>query len=113
LAWDGFPLYTTLSNDTLTCVQAYGLTETCGASFIANPNDPLQAHTVGAPVAGLQVRLDSIPDMNYSAESNPPQGEILMKGPSVFSAYHKRQDLTDEVKGAATHARTPSPLCLA
>ena len=69
--------------------------------MIADPYDATQATTAGAPLAGLQIRLESIPDMNYDALGEPPQGEVLMRGPAVFSAYHKRDDLTAEVKSAA------------
>jgi acyl-CoA synthetase (AMP-forming)/AMP-acid ligase II len=85
-------------------LQGYGLTETCGASCIANPYDAAQASTIGAPVAGLLLRLESVPDMEYDACAARPQGELLLKGPAVFSAYHKRADLTDEAKGALKSA---------
>ena len=81
-------------------VQGYGLTETCGASLIANPYDVTQQSTVGVPVAGLLMRLESIPDMGYDAQADPPRGELLLKGPGVFAAFHKQPELTDEVKGA-------------
>lgn len=80
-------------------MQGYGLTETCGASFIASPYDVLQGATVGPPLAGVTMRLESIPDMGYDATAVPPQGEVLLKGPGVFAAYHGRTDLTAEVLG--------------
>lgn len=45
----------------LRVVQGYGLTETCGASFIADPYRAEQSRTVGPPVAGLDVRLECAP----------------------------------------------------
>ena len=87
-------------------MQGYGLTETCGASFVSDPYDPSQASTVGAPVAGVQMRLQSIPDMGYDACADPPRGELLIRGPATFTAYHKRDDLTKEAKGAETASRT-------
>jgi long-subunit acyl-CoA synthetase (AMP-forming) len=38
--------------------QGYGLTETCGPAFIANPYRPSQAGTVGPPLAGVDTRLE-------------------------------------------------------
>lgn len=89
--------------------QGYGLTETCAASFIADPYDSTQASTVGAPVPGLLARLESIKEMSYDARRDPPQGELLTKGAAVFSGYHKRQDLTAEALGAAALAQ---PACV-
>lgn len=77
--------------------QGYGLTETCAASFISNPFKPEQATTVGAPVAALQVCLKSIPDMGYDATAMPPKGEVCVRGPAVFTGYHKEPEKTDEV----------------
>lgn len=82
-------------------MQGYGLTETCGPSLLANPYDSSQEGTAGAPVAGLEMQLESVPEMGYDALADPPRGEVLLKGPSVFTAYHKRPDLTKEVKGAS------------
>lgn len=76
--------------------QGYGLTETCGGSFIANPNRPEQVGTVGPPVAGLDVRLESIPEMGYDATTKPYEGEVCLRGPAVFAGYHKRPDLTEK-----------------
>eukprot|EP00892_Ulva_mutabilis_P009905 jgi/Ulvmu1/7287/UM035_0075.1 len=84
---------------TLCCpvAQGYGLTETCAASFIANPFKPEQATTVGAPVSALQVCLKSIPDMGYDATAEPPKGEVCVRGPAVFTGYHKEPEKTAEV----------------
>ena len=46
-----------------TCVQGYGLTETCAASFIANPFDFGQKGTVGPPLAHTELRLEPVPEM--------------------------------------------------
>jgi long-chain acyl-CoA synthetase len=67
--------------------------------LIANPYDLSQESTAGAPLAGVQVRLESVPEMGYDALADPPRGEVLLKGPGVFTAYHKRPDLTSEAKG--------------
>jgi len=75
--------------------QGYGLTETMAGSCIALP-DSLGAN-VGPPLAGVKIRLESVPDMNYDAQANPPRGEILIGGNTVYSGYYKREDLTKEV----------------
>ncbi|KAI7842012.1 hypothetical protein COHA_004213 [Chlorella ohadii] len=78
-------------------VQGYGLTETCAASFIAVPDVPAQAGTVGPPQPVLSFRLEAVPTMNYDPLANPPRGEVVVRGPSVFAGYYKAQDKTDEV----------------
>lgn len=46
-------------------VQGYGLTETCAASFVAVPGNWETHGTVGVVLPGVEVRLESVPDMNY------------------------------------------------
>lgn len=53
--------------------------------------------TVGVPMTTIEVRLESVPEMGYDALSGLPQGEICIRGNSLFSGYHKRDDLTKEV----------------
>eukprot|EP00884_Botryococcus_braunii_P018307 jgi/Botrbrau1/515/Bobra.110_2s0144.1 len=80
-------------------VQGYGLTETCGCSFMALPTMETVG-TVGGPLPLLEYRLESIPDMKYNARSVPPQGEICIRGPTVFQGYYKQPELTAEVLDA-------------
>lgn len=63
--------------------QGYGLTET---SPIVSFDDPLaaKAGTVGRPLPGVEIRI---------AED----GEILLRGPSVFSGYYKAPEKTAAV----------------
>lgn len=80
--------------------QGYGLTESCGPTCVANPKNRAEAGSVGAPVAGVEVRLLAVPDMGYNPMADPPRGELLVRGETMFATYHKREDLTSEAVGA-------------
>lgn len=64
-------------------LEAYGLSESCGASHVNLP-DAHKVGTVGKPVKGLECII---------AED----GEILMKGPTIFSGYLNKPDQTAEM----------------
>lgn len=78
-------------------LQGYGLTETCGGTFSAVPDELAMVGTVGAPLPNVDVCLESVPEMGYDALSNTPRGEICVRGNTLFSGYFKRDDLTKEV----------------
>ena len=79
-------------------VQGYGLTETCAASFIASADRINHSATVGPPTPCTELRLESVPEMNYDAlDPEEPKGEILIRSPSNFVGYYKDQTKTDEV----------------
>ncbi|XP_058084147.1 long chain acyl-CoA synthetase 1-like [Magnolia sinica] len=77
--------------------QGYGLTETCGLSTIACPDEMCMMGTVGAPSVYSEVRLEEVPEMGYSPFADPPRGEICVRGKTVFAGYHKNPELTKEV----------------
>lgn len=37
-----------------------------------------------------------MPEANYFSTNNPPQGEILIRGPSVTIGYYKQDKITKE-----------------
>ncbi|KAG6395003.1 hypothetical protein SASPL_145594 [Salvia splendens] len=78
-------------------LQGYGLTETCAGSFVARPDELSMVATVGPPLPVVDIRLESIPDMEYNALSSTSRGEICTRGKCLFSGYYKREDLTKEV----------------
>lgn len=53
--------------------------------------------TVGVPITTIEARLESVPEMGYDALASTPRGEICLRGTTLFSGYHKRQDLTEDV----------------
>ena len=65
-----------------TVLEGYGLTETCAATAF-NPHDAPRIGTVGQPLPGSSIRI---------AED----GEVLLKGPQVFTGYWQNPTATAE-----------------
>lgn len=68
-----------------TILQGYGLTETSGAATATFENDNVVG-SVGKPMRGAEVKLDR-PDKNGV-------GEVLIRGPIVFSGYYRNPEAT-------------------
>ncbi|TMA24220.1 MAG: hypothetical protein E6J88_11465 [Deltaproteobacteria bacterium] len=72
-------------------LEGWGLTETSPCATITRRSDPKRAPgVVGHPLPGTSVRLDPVPEF-------PGRGEILVKGPQVMKAYHRRPEETARV----------------
>ncbi|KAG4988442.1 hypothetical protein JHK84_031005 [Glycine max] len=80
-----------------TMSQGYGLTESCGGCFTGISNVFSMMGTIGVPMTTIEARLESVPEMGYDALSSEARGEICLRGNTLFSGYHKHQDLTEEV----------------
>lgn len=66
----------------LPILEAYGLTEFVCCAF--NTPQENRAGSVGKPMLGCEIKIAN-------------DGEILLKGPQIFSGYYKDQQATDEV----------------
>lgn len=78
-------------------LQGYGMTESCGMCALQPPElAEYGATIVGLPVPSLEIKLVDIPDAGYRASSTPPEGEILIRGPSLTPGYFKRPDLNND-----------------
>ena len=72
--------------------EGYGLTETAAPSH-SNPPDAPKQQCLGVPFIGVDSRVvdpDTLQEMPVGEA-----GEIIMRGPSVFSGYWKRPDATE------------------
>ncbi|MGN6271458.1 MAG: long-chain-fatty-acid--CoA ligase [Protaetiibacter sp.] len=77
-------------------VEGYGLSE-CSPVLMANPVAPnRRAGTVGLPLPGTEVRVVDPDDPTHDVEPGQP-GELLVRGPQVFSGYWKKPEATAEV----------------
>ncbi|MFJ4039041.1 long-chain-fatty-acid--CoA ligase [Microbacterium sp. NPDC090007] len=74
-------------------VEGYGLSE-CSPVLMANPvADNRVAGTVGLPLPGTECRVVDPEDPRTDVE----RGELLVRGPQVFSGYYGKPDETDAV----------------
>lgn len=71
------------------------MTETCGMCVILPP-EFMQYGSVGIPVPSVEIKLKDVPDAGYLSTNNVPQGEVLLRGPSVIKGYYKRDDLNND-----------------
>ena len=80
-----------------THVSAYGLTEAGGViSFNDLDDSPDQlAETCGAPFAGVEVRI--VDPETLAPLPAGERGEILIRGPTLFSGYYRDEQKTREV----------------
>jgi long-chain acyl-CoA synthetase len=74
-------------------IQVYGLTETVGGATACVPEDTANGE-VGPPIPSCEVRLVSVPELNYFAKNN--QGEVWIRGPTISSGYYKEPEKTAE-----------------
>ncbi len=78
----------------VTIWEGYGLTETAPAVTTNALGTEAKANSIGLPLPGLDVRL--VDEDGEDVEDGDP-GEIVVRGPNVFSGYWNR----DEETGAA------------
>jgi long-chain acyl-CoA synthetase len=74
-------------------IQGYGLTETTGGTLAQSPRSRTYG-IVGIPFPCVEITLA---DKEIHKEITPGAGEILVRGPSVFSGYFRRPELSAEV----------------
>ena len=70
-------------------LEGYGLTESAPVLSVARPDEPLVGGSVGKPLSGVEVRLDTAPGSEV--------GEIVVRGPNIMTGYFRNQAATDEV----------------
>ena len=71
------------------------MTETCGMCVVLPP-EFMQYGASGAPVPSIEVKFLDVADAGYLSTNPLPQGEILLRGPSVTKGYYKRDDLNND-----------------
>lgn len=77
-------------------VEGYGLSE-CSPVLMANPVAPnRRAGTVGLPLPGTEVRVVDPDEPTRDVEPGEP-GELIVRGPQVFSGYWNKPEATAEV----------------
>ncbi|MBV8774899.1 MAG: AMP-binding protein, partial [Deltaproteobacteria bacterium] len=70
-------------------LEGYGLTETAPVLSVARPDEPLVGGSVGKPLAGIEVRLDTAAGSDV--------GEIVVRGPNIMRGYFRNPAATEEV----------------
>lgn len=77
-------------------VEGYGLSE-CSPVLMANPVGPTRrAGTVGLPLPSTEVRVVDPDDPTVDVPAGEP-GELIVRGPQVFTGYYRKPQATGEV----------------
>ena len=90
----------------LTILEGYGLTETAPALTL-NPPEDIRIGTMGAALCDVELALDPhvvTEETKQAAEGEV--GELLAKGPNVFSAYWNKPAKTEEAFTEDRYFRT-------
>ncbi|KAF4123728.1 long-chain acyl-CoA synthetase, partial [Geosmithia morbida] len=74
--------------------QGYGLTESFANGTIQLEGD-FETGNIGPPAAAMEVCLESVTEFEYTVDDKPnPRGELLMRGPPIFTEYYKNPEET-------------------
>ena len=77
-------------------IEGYGLSE-CSPVLMANPvSDRRKAGTVGLPLPSTEIRVVDPENPTVDVEPGTP-GELIVRGPQVFSGYYQKPDETAAV----------------
>ncbi|KAJ1952437.1 long-chain fatty acid-CoA ligase, partial [Linderina pennispora] len=74
-------------------IQGYGMTEMSGLVSVQLPSDTTLGN-VGPPSPSVECKLVDVPEAKYFAKNN--QGEVWLRGPSVFKGYLHNDKETKE-----------------
>ncbi|BFU26217.1 long-chain-fatty-acid--CoA ligase, putative [Entamoeba histolytica HM-1:IMSS-B] len=76
-------------------LQGYGLTETFGGICCSLPYmTDLNILNVGSCGPNVEIRLVSVPEMNYTIDDEYPSGEIEIRSKQNFICYYKNEEAT-------------------
>ncbi|EEU47461.1 uncharacterized protein NECHADRAFT_59265 [Fusarium vanettenii 77-13-4] len=76
-------------------LAGYGLTETCANGSLGCPLE-FSPGAIGPVPASCEIKLVALPELGYSTESTPPQGEIWIKGLPVMTKYWDNPEETEK-----------------
>ncbi|KAH7158177.1 hypothetical protein B0J13DRAFT_190458 [Dactylonectria estremocensis] len=76
-------------------LTGYGLTETCANGSLGCPLE-YSANAIGPIPSSCEAKLVSIPDLGYSTDTTPPQGEIWLRGLPIMTKYWDNQEETEK-----------------
>jgi malonyl-CoA/methylmalonyl-CoA synthetase len=76
-------------------VERYGLTETLMNTAVRADSQP-RAGYVGVPVPGVELRLVGDDGEDIEARDDETIGEVVVRGPNLFTGYLNRPDATAE-----------------
>lgn len=75
-------------------MQGFGMTETYALGLTQQEGD-FSTGNCGGVAPCNELCLLSVPDMDYNVTDHPhPRGELLMRGPNVFTEYYKNPEET-------------------
>ncbi|PHJ15378.1 amp-binding enzyme domain-containing protein [Cystoisospora suis] len=77
-------------------IQGWGMTETCGAGCWQARLGDGALDNAGGPNPVLEMKLKSWDQYN-AEKSEYPQGELLLRGESIFEGYFRQPEMTKEI----------------
>lgn len=75
--------------------QGYGLTETFAGISFSVPYEK-EPGSCGAVGVATEICLRDLPSLGYSVDNESPAGELLIRGPQVFSHYYENPEETSK-----------------
>ena len=75
-------------------LQGWGMTETYAVGTL-QATDDFTTGNIGPPSACIEICMESVPEYEYTVDDKPfPRGEMLVRGPILFSEYYKNEEET-------------------